>query len=99
MYRLIVESLLGVAREGENLRLVPCLPAEWSSCQLHYRFRRSVYHINVTQVDAGSASVLQVDGVERRDGVIALLDDAREHWVELAVGRRTDLPAALELAQ
>jgi cellobiose phosphorylase len=99
MYRLIVESLLGVVREGETLRLVPCLPAEWSACKLHYRYRRSVYHISVTQVDAASASVLEVDGVVRRDGVIALLDDAREHWVELAVGRRAALPAALELVQ
>ncbi|MPZ45690.1 MAG: cyclic beta 1-2 glucan synthetase [Betaproteobacteria bacterium] len=99
MYRLIVESLLGVTREGESLRLAPCLPAQWSSYKLHYRYRRSVYHIDVTQGDAESIPALKIDGVERQDQVIPLLDDAREHWVELAVGRRAVSPAAPELVQ
>jgi cyclic beta-1,2-glucan synthetase len=99
MYRLIVESLLGLVREGESLRLDPRLPADWSAYTMHYRHRRSVYHIHVTQVDAESASALTVDGVERPDLVVPLLDDAREHWVELAVSRRDVPAAALALVQ
>jgi cellobiose phosphorylase len=93
MYRLIVESLLGLAREGEILRLHPCLPADWNAYTVHYRHRRSVYHIHVTQVDAESACTLKVDGV------VPLLDDAHEHWVELAVSRRGVPAATLELVQ
>ena len=33
MYRLIVESLLGVTLENGRLRFAPCLPAEWT--ELH----------------------------------------------------------------
>jgi cellobiose phosphorylase len=87
MYRLIVESLLGLAREGETLRLVPCLPAHWSAYTVHYRYRRSVYHIHVTQVDSEAFGTLEVDGVRCHDQTISLLDDAHEHWVELVVGR------------
>ena len=66
---------------------------------VHYRHRRSIYHIHVTQLDAESASTLMVDGVERHDHVVPLLDDAQEHWVELAVSRRGIPAATLELVQ
>jgi len=99
MYRLIIESLLGLAREGEILRLHPCLPADWNAYTVHYRHLRSVYHIHVTQIDAESACTLKVDGVERHDQVVPLLDDAREHWVELAISRRGVPAATLELVQ
>jgi cellobiose phosphorylase len=99
MYRLLVESLLGLEREGETLRLAPCLPAHWNSYKLHYRYRRSVYHICVNQVDSESTPSLTVDGDERHDQVIVLLDDGREHWVELAVGRRVVAQAIRELAE
>ena len=29
MYRLLLESLLGLRLEGERLHVAPCLPAEW----------------------------------------------------------------------
>lgn len=89
MYRLIVESLLGLTREGETLRLLPCLPAHWNSYKLRYRYRRSVYHIDVIQGDAESTYTLKLDGVAWHEQSIPLLDDAREHRVEVQVGRRT----------
>jgi cellobiose phosphorylase len=99
MYRLLVESLLGLSREGETLRLAPCLPAHWNSYKLHYRYRRSVYHINVHQVDSEPARSLVVDGAERHDHVIPLLDDEREHWVELTVCRGLVPQQTPELAE
>jgi cyclic beta-1,2-glucan synthetase len=38
MYRLIVESLLGVERKGERLALAPQLPPDWEGFRLHYRY-------------------------------------------------------------
>ena len=38
MYRLIVESLLGLRLEGDKLRLAPCLPASWPGFKLRYRY-------------------------------------------------------------
>ncbi len=84
MYRLIVESLLGLRLEGDMLHLAPCLPADWQTFKIHYRYRETVYHIVVSQTD-GEMRVT-VDGVERHDGAIPLLDDRREHFVEVSVG-------------
>ncbi len=86
MYRLIVESLLGLRLEVDKLRIVPCLPADWKGFTLHYQYRDTVYHITVLQTRArnGETSV-SVDGVEQHDKAILLVDDRREHSVEVHV--------------
>jgi cyclic beta-1,2-glucan synthetase len=45
MYRLIVESLLGLRLEGETLHIEPCLPADWDGFKLSYRYRETRYQI------------------------------------------------------
>jgi cyclic beta-1,2-glucan glucanotransferase len=90
MYRLIVESLLGLRLDADKLHLAPCLPADWPAFKVHYRHRETVYHIAVTQTraaggeDTGVTSVT-VDGVGQPDKAIRLVDDRREHAVEVGV--------------
>ena len=55
LYRLIVESLLGLRLDVDKLRFKPCLPPHWQSFKLHYRYRRTTYHIVVTQRPATGA--------------------------------------------
>ncbi len=89
LYRLIVESLLGLRLEGNALRITPCLPAEWHGFKMHYRYRETVYHIIVTPMPAGKGETwVTVDGVARDDAAIPLVDDHQEHAVE--VRYRTD---------
>ena len=82
MYRLIVESLLGLHREGASLRLEPCIPAGWPGFTIRYRFGDTVYRITVTQT-AGEARTLSLDGVEQPGRSIPLQDDHGIHQVEL----------------
>ncbi|MGY1519469.1 GH36-type glycosyl hydrolase domain-containing protein [Luteimonas sp. A482] len=84
MYRLIVESLLGLQRRGDTLQLAPCIPADWPEYSLRYRYGDTVYRIHVRQQPAGMTPVgLRVDGVEQQGFVIALMDDHAEHIVEI----------------
>ncbi len=86
MYRLIVESLLGLSLEVDKLRITPCLPAEWQTLKMHYRHRETVYHMSVSQTRNGSGGVsVLLDGVEQPDKTIPLTDDRREHVVEVRV--------------
>ena len=85
MYRLIVESLLGLRLDVDRLRFTPCLPADWKSYRLHYRYRETFYHITVTR--AGAAQSVTVDGLVQSDGSIHLVDDQREHFVEVKIAR------------
>ena len=90
MYRLILESLLGLRLEVDRLYVAPCLPAHWDGLTIHYRYRETVYHIAIVQTHAGEdansgvRSVI-VDGVEQDGQAISLVDDRREHSVVVAV--------------
>ena len=91
LYRLIVESLLGLRLEGDTLHFAPCLPAEWNGFTLRYRYRETVYRITFTQLsDRKSEMRVTVDGVERDDTVIPLVDDHREHTVEVTLLNSVD---------
>jgi cyclic beta-1,2-glucan synthetase len=86
MYRLIVESLLGLQLEVDKLRFAPCLPAEWETFKLHYRYRETVYHITFLQKHAADTKTsVTVDGVEQRDGTVPMVDDRLEHAVEVRI--------------
>jgi cellobiose phosphorylase len=88
MYRLLLETLLGVNLEGDQLRLAPRLPSKWSSFTLHYRYRQTVYHIRITRLAGASlgSSRLSLDGQVLAGDKLPLVDDRREHKVELQVG-------------
>jgi cellobiose phosphorylase len=86
LYRLIVESLLGLRLEGNTLHLAPCLPVDWPGFKLRYRYRETVYYIVVTQTPAGESETrIRVDGVERSDLMIPLVDDRQEHAVTVTI--------------
>ncbi len=87
MYRLILESLLGLHLEVDKLSFAPCLPADWQDFKVHYRYRETVYHITVL-LKAGEIekTIVIVDGVEQNDNLIHLVDDRQEHKVEVTIG-------------
>ncbi|MFL6657438.1 MAG: GH36-type glycosyl hydrolase domain-containing protein, partial [Massilia sp.] len=83
MYRLIIESLLGVSLAGTHLTLTPRLPADWTGFRLDYRYLNTVYSIAVSIGEGG----LTVDGVRQQSNVIAVQDDRQVHQVDLQVKR------------
>ena len=87
MYRLLVETLLGVNLEGDQLRLTPSLPKAWSTFTLHYRYRQTQYHIRITRLPdtPPGSSQLTLDGQALAGNIIPLLDDHRDHSVEMQV--------------
>jgi cyclic beta-1,2-glucan synthetase len=85
MYRLILESLLGLRLETDKLSFAPCLPGDWESFKMHYRYRETVYHIIVLQTRDGSMASVTADGVEQSDMAISLVDDQREHSAEIRI--------------
>jgi cellobiose phosphorylase len=86
MYRLIVESLLGLRLEVDKLLFFPCLPDEWRSFKLHYRYRDTFYHITIRNNGGREASRVTLDGVEQLDKAIHLVDDRHDHSAEVEMG-------------
>ncbi len=87
MYRLVVESLLGLRLETDRLYVTPCLPAHWHGVTIHYRYRETVYHIAIEQTAGGAdqRGGVTLDGVELDGQVIPLVDDHQEHVVAVRV--------------
>jgi cellobiose phosphorylase len=84
MYRLIIESLLGLRLEVDKLHFAPCFPADWSGFKVHYRFRESVYHITVLlSPDLDGELTVTTDGISQEDKTVKLVNDLQEHFVEL----------------
>ena len=90
LYRLIVESLLGVRVEGGKLHFVPCVPAEWKEFKVRYRYRETTYSIVVRQVPGPAETRVKVDGIEQAGPSIMLADDHREHAVEVTLAGARD---------
>jgi cellobiose phosphorylase len=99
MYRLLIETLLGINIAGDRLRLAPRLPKNWTTCKIHYRYRQTVYHITMTPLVAEVADEdrLFLDGKELAGQTVPLLDDRREHNVELKILRVTNAPKNQEI--
>jgi cellobiose phosphorylase len=86
MYRLVLESLVGLTLEADRLRFAPCLPPEWNKVALRYRYRETYYDIVVRRVelegDEDGASVT-LDGVAQQGNFVHLADDGHDHRVEV----------------
>jgi cellobiose phosphorylase len=86
MYRLITESLLGLRLEVDKLFFTPCLPSEWSSFKIHYRYRETFYHITLHIIGGGSiVRRVVVDGREQPEKSVHLVDDRTDHYVSIEV--------------
>jgi cellobiose phosphorylase len=86
MYRLIMESLLGLKLEMDKLYVQPCIPDDWDGFMIHYRYRGTIYHIKVVQKHGDfKTTTVNVDGVVQQDKFIPLVDDQAVHVVEINI--------------
>src|SRR5438270_4630498 len=70
MYRLVVESLLGLKLEVDRLSFAPCLPPQWTEFAVRYRYRKTYYDIAGRRTEARGdgelvAASVTVDGIEQ----------------------------------
>ena len=82
MYRLIVESLLGLQLEGNTLRVNPRLPGHWPALTIDYRYKGTLYHIQIKNSGKGSSiKIFMVDDNPQDPHEIKLVDDRGRHDV------------------
>ena len=88
MYRLMVESLLGLQRQGTRLVITPRIPRAWETYSIDYRFGESLYRIIVVQTGdgtSGSSLHVHLDGIEQDGAGFALIDDQAHHAVDVRI--------------
>jgi cyclic beta-1,2-glucan synthetase len=99
MYQLIVESLLGLKREGNTLKFEPCIPLAWKSFKVKYRFEETVYTITVNQETDRESMEIFMDGEMQPSRVFQLANDRKEHEVMIEVGRKPKAEVKLIVAK
>lgn len=94
MYRITIEHILGVKREGESLTLDPCIPSRWEGYRVTYRIPGAEYVIEVDNSGGSGVGVrsLALDGSPVEGGKILLQPNSGRHAVRVILGRPT--PAA-----
>lgn len=88
MYRLGVEAILGLHREGNHLRIEPRTSSEWPQYEVDYRFGETVYHITVENPDGVEQGVREtwLDDVKLDSNRVPLVDDKQPHRVRVIRG-------------
>jgi cellobiose phosphorylase len=98
MYRMLVESLLGLRREGDRLHVAPRVPDDWERWTVDWRHGRTRYHIEFVR-KPGDACVadISVDSQLQPGCTVELVDDGNAHEVLVRFGERmAALPPAAD---
>jgi len=92
MMRLAVEKILGLQRQGNILRIEPCIPAHWREYEIHYRFGKTTYHLRVENPQGTYDNIVEltVDGISLDHREMPLVDDGQEHQIRVRLGRELE---------
>jgi len=88
MYRLGLESILGLRRRGRRFSVAPCIPSAWEGYRLRWRHGRSTYEITVENPKRRNRGVAEalLDGTRVDPGAIPLVDDGAVHRLRVVMG-------------
>ena len=82
MYRVIIETLMGFHLNNDVLELKPCVPDEWKSFKLQYRFWDTKYEFLIEN-DPASVETLFTEGSIVIKDKIKLVNDGAEHRIRV----------------
>ena len=87
MYRVGLESILGLTQHGGTFAVAPRIPASWRGFTIHWRHGKSTYEIRVENPPVANGGVVAtLDGVAVDPGSVPLVDDGQSHVVEVSMG-------------
>jgi cyclic beta-1,2-glucan synthetase len=94
MYRVTIEQILGLKREGHSLRVEPCIPAAWPGYRITLRVDGAEYLIAVERSNGPGSELglLTLDGHAVDGGKILIAPGSGRHDVRIILGHAS--PAA-----
>ena len=63
----------------------PCLPVDWKTFKIHYRYRQTLYHITYHNGGGGNRQSPYRGRSGKTDRVLQMNDDHQEHGVEVEI--------------
>jgi len=90
MYRIGLESILGLRQRGATLFVDPCVPKAWRDFEMTFRYRSACYTIVVENPQGVSRGValIELDGqpLSGNPSQVPLADDGVTHQVRVVLG-------------
>jgi cyclic beta-1,2-glucan synthetase len=88
MYRIALESILGIRLSGDRLRVDPCIPAHWAGYKVVLRRGSQLWEIKVSNLKGIERGVRQVkvNGRVLEGFEIDLTTAGEQHLVEVEMG-------------
>ena len=87
MYRLGLESILGLVRRGDRLSIAPHVSGSWPGFSVRWRHGSSIYEIEVQNPDriAGGRIEARLDGDHVDPAAIPLIGDGRTRRLQVVI--------------
>jgi cyclic beta-1,2-glucan synthetase len=88
MYRVGLESILGLRRNGGALQIDPCIPKTWPGYEITARTPRAEYRITIENPNGVNRGVarIEIDGVEHAGSTLPIFEDGAVHVVRVRLG-------------
>jgi cyclic beta-1,2-glucan synthetase len=88
MYQAGLEYVLGLKLQGDQLTIQPCVPLDWESFSIDYRFGKATYSLEVIcSQDYESPIKWVVEGEDAGNQLyLQLVDDCQVHQVVVHIG-------------
>ena len=88
IYRVWLEEVLGFKLRGDILIIDPVIPKDWPGYHLRYRYKSTVYEIDIenpAHVSRG-VTLVEYDGAPVTSKAIGLRDDKQPHTIRVRLG-------------
>ena len=85
MYQLIVTYFLGITQRNNKLTIKPCIPKEWTSFKVNYRYINTMYTISIIRKGFNERNTLATKDENQNEQVIELMNDGQVHDVEVKI--------------
>jgi cyclic beta-1,2-glucan synthetase len=88
LYRVGIESILGLRRSGNTFTIDPCIPAAWRRYEMAWRVQGTEYRICVENPAGQCRGVMSVfvDGVEEHTKIVPLVHNSGTRHVRVVLG-------------
>ena len=80
-----IKYILGMHIENGFLSMCPCIPCDWKSFSIRYKFGKSIYHIKVSNVGGKNTGVdrFLFNGLEIPEKRVKIMDDGNINEIEV----------------
>jgi len=86
-YRIAIETILGIRRQGHTLFIEPALPQAWPGYTARWQFEKAIYNISVERKSRPKTIYLNGKKIDAEKGV--LLKDNGKHEIIVTIPLKT----------